>query len=349
MSFFIVNFILVALSAFFYSKAKNISAIIIFKYLTFLLLFLPPALQYRVGTDYPTYISFYKLIGKGEMPTNEMGYIYLNKILNSLDFNVQWFFVIMSFLTVLILFVGTPRKSFFLVAVLYSMHIYLPSFNIIRQVLAALLAYYAFDFFNKKKYKTSLVWIIFAFSFHFSALVYFILFVIMLLCNISKKIAIIGFIFIITFGSYSNAFIILLYNAIIPHTQYSIYINDVLLNATVQRNTGFGILLSYMIIFLFIITAPNIKNKVSSNMYILALCLLFFNVLGASNLIFSRMIYGFSFIWLKIASYITVTKYRYKKIIIIILYCWVFISSIVTMNHGAFQEQWVYRSIFNKQ
>jgi hypothetical protein len=320
MYFFLLLFILTAFFAFIYSKAKNLLLIIISKCITFLLLFLPPALQYNVGTDYHSYIILYNLIGRGILNSDEWGYMGLNKLLYSLHCDPQWFFVVMSFFTILLLFIATPRKSFYLVIILYFVSSYCQNLNLVRQAIVFVMAYYAFNLFNEKKYIKSLLWIICGSLFHLSALIYLVPFILMLLFNFQKRDAIIWFVIIMLLSLFSTYIIKLLYNTVIQHTKYSFYVNE--LNKAREINTGLGILLRYIIIFLFLVSSPDVKNKQSSNMYILVLCYLFADILGNSIEIFFRVQYGFGFVWLVIACYITSMEYKYKRVSVQILYCW---------------------------
>jgi hypothetical protein len=344
MHFFPILFILIVLFAFIHSKAKRPLLIVISKYITFLLLFLPPALQYNFGTDYPSYIRIYNQIGERWLvSSNEWGYYGLNKLLYSLHCDPQWFFVVMSFLTILLLFMSTSRKSFYLIIILYFVNVYFQNFNLVRQALVVVMAFYTFNLFNEKKYVKSFIWIICASLFHFSAFIYLLPLILMLLINLRKKDIVILSIIIMFFGLFSTDIIKLLYNTVVKYTKYSRYINDAIANIAREKNTGLGILLRYVIVFFFLVTSPDVKNKQSSNMYILILCYLLADILGNSIEIFLRIQYAFSFVWLMIACYITSIEYKYKLVTMQILYIWCIV--IFYPNISKLPE---YMTIFNK-
>jgi hypothetical protein len=308
----------------------------------FMTLFIPAALRYGIGTDYNTYVQWFYAIGAGVKKNNEWGYRLLNKFLYDYDFDVQWFFVIMSFFTLYFLFIATPRKSFYIIIALYYLFFYFQLFNLVRQSLIITIGYYAFQLVDRKKYVRSLLMIFIAFLFHQSACIYLIIFIIP---KITKKKAIVLFMLITII--YLNPLIIIriIYNVIMIHTPYALYITDKTQNQLIVKNSGLGVISRHLLLLLLLVVVKDEKNR---KYFSLLLVSFFLDLLGSSVVIFQRISLSFFWGWFPMIDHInTSSRGNNKKIILSIVYCWciLMILSYLTSNNATDFE---YRSVFDK-
>jgi hypothetical protein len=323
------------------SKKKDLIAVTS-AFIVFMALFIPAALRYGIGADYNTYVQYFYEIGTGVKKNNEWGYRLLSKFLYDYDFDVQWFFAIMSFFTLFFLFITIPRKSFFVIIVLYYLFLYFQSFNVVRQSLVITMGYHSFQLLNKKRYIRSLILIFIAFLFHQSACAYLIIFIVP---KITKKMAAILFILIVIL--YLNPLIIirLIYDVIIIHTPYSLYITDKVQSRLMVKNSGLGVISRFLLTLLLLGISREAKNKKCFSLFLVSL---FMDILGSSIYIFQRVSLLFFWGWFPMVEHINVTSSENnKKIILSIVYSWCILMILLYLtsrNATGFE----YRSIFNK-
>lgn len=133
------------------------------------------AIRYGIGTDYFNYVRIFENVNSGISTRSEPGYVLLNFIVGSLGGNIHHLFFIVSFMTILFvyLFLNTYKEEFsiglgiFIYLILY----YNISLNIVRQSLAVVIVLYAFKFIEKRKALKFYLFIGIAMLFHVSAIV----------------------------------------------------------------------------------------------------------------------------------------------------------------------------------
>lgn len=168
-------------------------------FLSFLVLFIPAAIRYRIGTDYSyTYAPMFTWIRNGEYSLitgtliryNEVGFTWLNKIVAHFTGNVQWIFVITSFITLFLVYksikdqsVNIPLSVFMLILGSF----YLASYNFVRQCLAIAIFSYSLKYIENKEPLKYFICIAIAITIHTIAIVY-IPFYFLQKLKISKKI-----------------------------------------------------------------------------------------------------------------------------------------------------------------
>jgi hypothetical protein len=124
MFFYIVLLCLSSVSAFCCSKAKTAAGTFVFKWTTFLILFVPAAFRYGIGFDYPNYERLFREIAAGGGGYVEPGYWYLNYVVIRRGGDFQIVIAVMSFFTAYFFIKGTPKRYFFLCIPVYVMVIY---------------------------------------------------------------------------------------------------------------------------------------------------------------------------------------------------------------------------------
>ena len=159
MIFYISQFILVSFFAYIHSYHKNERFSVTAKWICLLLLFIPSALRYNIGTDYVNYKSIFNVIQKTGQNRNEIAWVYLNKLIIALKLPFQYVIAIASALTIFP-FIKTKKKDFFIIIILFSCLYYLNSFNITRQVIAMAFIWAAYLFILERKFIISFLWIL---------------------------------------------------------------------------------------------------------------------------------------------------------------------------------------------
>lgn len=114
--------------------------------LLFVVMTVPAALRYNIGTDYSAYVSIYSSSTQ-LFSYVEIGFAGLNYLLFHAGVGVEWMFVIMAVLIYAPIAFGVNKKNIVPAVVFYMLTAYLPSFSMIRQslviswIMVALLRY----------------------------------------------------------------------------------------------------------------------------------------------------------------------------------------------------------------
>lgn len=148
-----------------------------FLFVAFLVIFIPAAIRFEVGTDFVSYINIYENLEKHEYI--DPGYYYLNLFLKNIGANSQWIMVLSAFIVSLLMVFSYPRKSGVVFHVALFSLIYFFSFNGIRQAIAVLFVLVAFNLFlDSKKFFIPFLMVVLGSFFHESVLLILPLFVI---------------------------------------------------------------------------------------------------------------------------------------------------------------------------
>lgn len=271
MFFYISLFFLVFLFSFCYTYAKNSSAAVCFKIITFLLLFLPSALRYGIGTDYENYVRIFNEIKDGvDVSRAEIGWYLLNKGCIELGVNVQWIFILSTFFTIYYMF-KTPKKDFFIAIILFFCLFYLDSYNMTRQGLTMAICWYAYLCFINGKKKKCYLYVIISSLFHTSGLIILLCFLIIDKAKLLNKkvvnILIIGCFLL----SYTNILMNII-SILLSFTKYGVYLE--MLEYYNERSTGLGsiftLLIRTIVILILFNTFKYTKNSTENK------CILFF-------------------------------------------------------------------------
>lgn len=150
-----------------YSRYKFLDYI--FRGLCFLILWIPAALRYDIGTDYAAYAA--RFYGDFYDPT-EFGLYMIFDIVKYFGGGVEWAFAIVALLTYFPICFGMPKRGYTITIFFFSIILYLSTYNLIRQDLAVCIIAFAFvryliiDY-SKLKF---LIFVLIASIFHASAL-----------------------------------------------------------------------------------------------------------------------------------------------------------------------------------
>lgn len=142
------------------------------------ILVLASAFRYYVGSDFDDYVVLFEHAASGREVPVEFSYSLLARGLSALGFNFQAQIVLYSILTYLFLYWGLTaisRDKEFLGVVIFFVYIvfYFPSLSIMRQALAAAIAFYGcYRYLHKNRFIEFFLTVAFATFVHMSSIVY---------------------------------------------------------------------------------------------------------------------------------------------------------------------------------
>lgn len=339
---------MVSVSSFSYSKAKDVYFAILSKTTAFLLMFIPSAIRYGIGTDYAQYARGFGRISVGYPTRAEPGFVAINKLSGFLNLGAQGVFAITAFLTFLFLFLAVPKKYFYIIIPVFFCMFYAASFNIIRNVLAFTIAYYACCLFLRAKNCMPLVLILLGSLFHTSVLLFYPLFGLMFV-KINKWQAVIFFLLssatVYFFGSQIINWVL---DSLFTGTQfarYTIYRNTVYILAS--DNSSFFLFAQLLATAFVLFLMPNDKNRTISRIFVFLLVANFAYLMGSASLIFHRVYTVFSIVWLIVLQYISNRRYRFRTILLMFIFCWTFGSFLLAVGFMGSSDIIPYRTIFD--
>jgi hypothetical protein len=211
------------------------------------------------------------------------------------------------------------------------------------------MGYYAYQLFDSKKYAKAFFWLIMASFFHKVAFLYLLLFLLMSFCTISKRYAVIIYIVLSVCFFYIDTIMQLLFT-VIMNTPYAVYLNKATEMMPPKNNTGLGILSRNIIIPILLLAVQKEKNKRTSNMLILFLCMHFSYLLSTAVYVFNRISGSFIFGWFPMAGHLAIkskTSMKYRPLILLLLFFWSigqFIGGSMFLDNTLVP----YRTIFSK-
>lgn len=307
---------------------------IIFRIWLFFVLLFPSIFRYGIGHDYMEYKRIYDSDLFWDYA--EFGFCVICQILKFFECSSFWMFFWIAFLTYSILCFILPKDNFFIFIFFYiAFYGYFYSLDGMRQALAlpfAILSFYAYE---KKSYWKSILWLICAIMFHYSSIVFLVLFPFMNI-KLNKKTSI-----VLTF-LLSLLFIKLDYIRIIEtlskisDMRYLLLLNNSL---GVTSSLGLGLILKIFYPLCFILTVNKnngvrTKKETLSVNYCILYIVLSFLVLKID--IFNRLR---DVVWAGVLFSVTaIPKSRYRKLITLfilfsgILLYWVYIGISIGPN-----------------
>lgn len=265
-----------------------------FLFIAFLIVFIPSAIRYDIGTDFLSYLNIYNNL---DLYTNiEPGYYLLNWILNQLGAPSQWIYVVTSFIFTYAIFKAYPQSRAWVIHFAAFSLLLFFSFNGTRQALAIAFCLIAVFKFFKKEYVKFVVLILIGSSFHTSALV-------ILLCGLlaliplrySLKARTLPIVFIIAIAlTFVSVNLVVRYIeqilTLLRLTQYSGYFTSGYFNAV---DSGSGLAALVKILFsVYIITQTRPFLKMNPQYWFLILLTFFYTIsviLATNIVIFGRM------------------------------------------------------------
>lgn len=266
MNAFIVYDLILVFSVFFSIIAKKAyldNCIWLFRisiFLSFLVLFIPAAIRYDIGTDYSNYVDYFHKIENNFVVAKEPLYIGLNYIISFFKLKFQWFFVITSFLTYFLFYKSFPIKILPIALFLFNTQLYLSSYDIVREVLALMLVAYSLKYINN--FTKFYLWQIIVIMIHFGTGLITMVFAPIMKFRLNKKILIFLLIILSVIILKTNFVytILKLIASLIP--KYSWYLTSKYVY-TESVNSGLGVFLRVFVISLIIYSKDTLENKYS--------------------------------------------------------------------------------------
>ncbi|MCL1946746.1 MAG: EpsG family protein [Chitinivibrionia bacterium] len=158
---------------------------------TFLLFVIPSSFRAEgLGTDYLPYKKqFYEVVNDMDISNQhwEAGFYYLCVFIDKIGLDYHWLFAIMSFFTILFLFLSVSKRTFAIIVPVYAFINYLTTYNAVRQGLTFTMGYYAYTLYQKKKYVPAFIIIGIGCLFHKSILFLVPILLIMNFFKIDRK------------------------------------------------------------------------------------------------------------------------------------------------------------------
>ena len=291
MAFYILQFLFLFVFSFSYSYSKDKYFSIIFKFLSFFIIFIPAAIRYNIGTDYSNYVQIFNNLKFGHEIQQEYGWKFLNLFVISNKLSVQWIFIISSFITYIWLFY-TDKKSTWIVLLIYYLYLYTYSFNAVRNAISITLFWYSYMCLLREKKIRGFVFILIGSLFHVSAFLYIPLYFMMCFVPIKRNTTIIlGVVFYVLFARLNFAGI-LLNSFLLKETKFAVYSTHSKYAEEVIISTGLGVTLRLLYTFLLYILCDKAKCKKEESYAIswLFLALIIADSLAIQIFIFRRLL-----------------------------------------------------------
>ncbi|HAT4484165.1 TPA: EpsG family protein [Proteus mirabilis] len=270
---------------------KNKSFSIYFKIVAFFIIFIPSASRLNIGTDYINYEIIYNKIKNEENIINlEFLYFTINYIFSKLNLSFECVIIFTSFLFCLPIIKLADKKTSIYFFFFIIIHLYTPSFNIIRQAISlsiTCLALHRLFYFNERNKYLFLT--IIASLFHISAL-FSLIIPFLFKIRIQFFLRIVFILSSLALSSFLAKYI--LTPDILNGTKYAYYLSEQFMSKT-KVGSGLGIILQlfpYIMITLF--GSYIFKNHVYRNILInISLFIICMKFLILQMQIFSRFEY----------------------------------------------------------
>lgn len=150
-------------------KVKSDAGKVLVLGLAFAVAFLPSAIRYNVGTDYPAYINIYSDLGSHDYL--EPGFYALNLVLEWLGFPAQSIIVVSAFLFIVFAMSAPINNRGWIIYLSFLLVAYLFSFNGVRQAIALSIGMLSLRFFIQRRDLWFISSVLIGASFHASILI----------------------------------------------------------------------------------------------------------------------------------------------------------------------------------
>jgi len=327
MFFYLVLFFSACLFAFLYSREKRQHVAILWKFICFSILFIPAALRFNVGVDYPTYAKIFNYIANGVPILVEPGYWFLNYAVFKLNGGFQIVVAFCSFFTLLFVFLSFPKKHFLSCIAIFFLVFYPWTYTTIRQMLVASLAYYCYiHYFLNGKFLRSYLIFAFASVFHLSALIYIPIFFLLRYIRINKIYAFLFFTLVLVTAPVADI-IIGFFEIALANTKYSVYFSmDSMSGKPAEISTGIGRIVRFFLYTLILLPLVIYRDKrAASDGLVLFLIVIVFDVLAQHIVVFSRISRGFLFAYFILIVAILESKSKYRQIVVLSIFALSFV------------------------
>lgn len=243
MLFYCIQFVFLSFFLYGYSKERNKEVAFLYKLIAFLILFLPAALRYRIGTDYDNYLIIYDRLISHENETSEIGWKIINLFCYYTGLGAQFIFVISSFIIYKFIF-KTLTKDTIIIVLVFFLYLYSPSYNLIRNSISIAFGWYAYFLLIKNKKKKALVYSAIACLFHMSGFIYVILVLLSFIIKLTKKRTIIIFCLLYVFFNRLNIANLIFSLPMLADYRWGAYLVSEKYSAS--SNLGLGVILRHI-------------------------------------------------------------------------------------------------------
>lgn len=265
--------------------------------IAFLLVFIPSAIRYDIGTDYGNYLAIYEDLQELESyKLKEPGFYLVNYLLISIGAHFQWMFSAFAFIFTAVAFKAYTRKQAWLLHFLFFSMLWFFSFNGMRQAVALSWCLLALFCFFDRRYILFLILTLIGSTFHQSALFITaagIVALIPLNNKIKTHIAPVVFILFIIYAYFAMHDLIMYMEQFISllGLKYSEYFSNT--KHLVERDFGSGLgVLTKVLFSIYIILNSNQLLKINENYWLLLILIFAYAiglVLASGIIIFGRM------------------------------------------------------------
>lgn len=315
MSFYLMLFVLVTVSAFSYSRCKDKYLSVDLKLAVFLLMFIPSAIRFNIGTDYVNYLGYFYSFARTGNSFFEVGWTFLESLILKLGLHYQWLFVISSFLIFIwVLFID--KKYFFPAITIFFLYFYTFSYNGVRNSISVTLFFLGYISLIKNKKLKGFLLVLAGTLFHSSAWLCVLIYLLMSFVKLSKKktliIALIIYIVFFKFQFAQN----LLKSSLLGATKYAKYAASLTYNKVNEVSSGLGVLLRHFVLFFtYCLTSEKkVSKREFSAMSVLFLSLLIADILATQIYAFGRLKVIFSVAYM--AMFINLYSWKSKNVFI---------------------------------
>lgn len=316
-SFFVYNLILfVACSfAFLAEKVKSGNQEYICRVSVFLILWIPAAIRYGIGTDYMSYAEIYQHIGS-YTDSVEIGYVLLNQLLHWTDLDTQWVFVLSSFIIYFPVCFVLPKKSYFIMITFYILTCYFASFSLVRQSMAVSFIICATVALLRGRRSLYFIYVTVAALFHLSAVLMFIFYFIRTLKL--NKWGWFACVAVIAYAVVALDFISAIFSSpLFLDTSYGGYAtND--FNRETEIGSGIGVLVKWLFpcCIIFYSKGMSSLNKENNFIVVISVGYLAFSVFTLQIHIFTRLVDLVTFVFLFAAGLFYSYKIKMRQLLL---------------------------------
>ncbi|RAU32251.1 EpsG family protein [Pantoea sp. RIT413] len=300
-SIYILVLLFSAVFAFCYQNSKSEFSFF-FLLIIFLILWVPAAVRYGVGTDYYRYIRMVESVRLGYVAT-EYGYYIINFIVMYLNASPQWVMVITSFIILLFSFMAIKKENAFFAFYIFVCLFYLPSMSLIRQAIGvAIIAWGVTQYVDGKKTICFLTIIIASF-FHVSMLLMLPVYLVSIMgIRVSLKLALP---LLVCSFILSNEIINILNIPFIQQSKYGFYLTSYFIEKP-ELGSGVGVFIKTFLpaCYLFFAKRLQISYKKNNILSWLSLAAVGANLISINIHIFSRVADVFIFVSFMVGPYI---------------------------------------------
>lgn len=283
--------------------------------LSFLIVFFPMAFRYQIGTDYENYVYIFNNLAEYDLIKLEPIYYALNYVIKYLGMDVQWVFILTSFIFCYFIYYTAQFYHRGWIITFFILLFYLASFNIVRQSVALSIAFYALHNLFNNRNRNFLFFIFLSLGFHYSTII-FIPFYFIRNIKLSWFFSIVLLMLVIFIGTKLNISETIFNNSIFQDSKYNVYATNEY-NRETEVKSGIGVILQLIIPITFILLSFSMKN-IKHLGFVIVLCLSFILMLYLTLqvYIFTRILVLFSISYLFSIAFIEKSQLRIRYVIL---------------------------------